>query len=208
MTVSWDDLTPTQRELAIPIRAAVKCGESVLLKGSPGSGKTMIARRLTLDLGPLLSSRSHIYSIYRLAGLPVPQQRPFRAPHRTCSTVGLIGSGQRMQPGECSLAHTGVLFLDELPEFPRACLDVVAIACRDKKVTYGGKPGTLHLVSLPTDFILVGAVNPCPCGRAMTYESSCQCSTDAIARYHDRYSMLEFDHEVLVHPVATADFIR
>jgi len=202
MTVSMNDLDPHLREVAKPALAAVRSGKSVLLKGTPGSGKTMIARRLAGALKvPVPGKQSHLVQvIWKMSGLTAPAllQRPFRAPHHTCSISGLVGSGKLMRPGELSLAHMGTLFLDELPEFSRAALEAVSWSYKHKQVRFAGSD--LYLVGLPADFILVGATNYCPCGWTGT-SRKCECLQAAIDHYHARYSMLEFDLEVDIPPL-------
>lgn len=189
---TWNELPEELREAAAPARAAVLKGQSVLLVGPPGVGKTMVARRLGSVLPPL-KTHSDVGAIYRMAGIPTQNllSRPFRAPHHTCSNVGMYGDGRAFRPGEMSLAHQGVLFLDEIAEFRKEVLFSVLCVQEDKIVTFGGEP-PVHLVSLPADFILVAAVNPCPCGWKGTTRK-CSCSEDSVARHHARYAMLKFD---------------
>ena len=142
-------------------------GHNVLMLGSPGSGKTMIARRLPTILPPLTPNESlettRIYSAMgRMpAGESLLTTRPFRSPHHTISDAGMVGGGTIPQPGEISMSHHGVLFLDELPEFNRRCLEVLRQPLEEGRVTISR---AVHSATFPADFILVAAMNPCPCG--------------------------------------------
>ena len=143
-------------------------GHNVLMLGSPGSGKTMIARRLPTILPPLTPNESlettRIYSAMgRMpAGESLLTTRPFRSPHHTISDAGMVGGGTIPQPGEISMSHHGVLFLDELPEFNRRCLEVLRQPLEEGRVTISR---AVHSATFPADFILVAAMNPCPCGQ-------------------------------------------
>ncbi len=171
------------------IEVAVSGGHNVLMIGSPGSGKTMLARRIPSILPPLSSEEAlEVTAIHSVAGVlkrSVVSGRPFRAPHHTVSDAGLIGGGTHPTPGEVSLAHRGVLFLDELPEFHRHVLEVLRQPLEDGFVTIARTAGTL---TFPADFMLVAAMNPCPCGFAGDPKRTCRCSEPAIRKYRDRIS--------------------
>ena len=156
-----------QDQVKRAIEVAAAGGHNALMVGSPGAGKTLIARALPSILPKLTLEEAlevtKIYSISDLLpkGMALVQQRPFRAPHHTISHAGLVGGGNIPHPGEISLAHRGVLFLDELPEFGQRILEVLRQPLEDKVVTISRASGTL---TFPADFMLIGAMNPCPCG--------------------------------------------
>lgn len=164
---------------------------NVLLIGSPGSGKSMAARRLPTILPPM--SREELLDstkIHSVAGLcneqhPLLQSRPFRSPHHTVSAVGLAGGGQTPRPGEISLAHNGVLFLDELPEFSKDALEVLRQPLEDHTVTITRAAATL---TYPCNFMLVCAMNPCRCGYFGHPTRECTCSASSVANYRARIS--------------------
>lgn len=164
---------------------------NLLMLGPPGSGKTMLAKRLPSIMPTLTAEESiettRIYSsLGRLpAGQPLMAIRPFRAPHHTISNAGLVGGGNPPSPGEISLAHHGVLFLDELPEFDRRTLEVMRQPLEDRVVTISR---ALRSTTFPANFMLVAALNPCPCGFRTDPRRNCSCSQPQIERYMSRIS--------------------
>ncbi len=164
---------------------------NMLMTGPPGSGKTLIARAIPGILPRLsLDEALDITRIYSVADMlpgdkPLVRQRPFRAPHHTISYAGLIGGGRFPKPGEISLAHRGVLFLDELPEFGQRMLEMLRQPLEDKIVSISRSAGSL---TYPANFTLIGAMNPCPCGYYGDPEKECTCSISAVQRYQKRIS--------------------
>jgi len=171
------------------LEVAAAGGHNVLLSGPPGSGKTMLARRLPGILPPLTVGESiEVTKVHSAAGEgdgALMLERPFRAPHHTVSTSGLAGGGSNPRPGEVSLAHHGVLFLDEFPEFSRATLEVLRQPLEDGHVTISRVAATL---SYPARVTLVCSMNPCPCGYAGDRRRACRCSAGQIERYRGRIS--------------------
>lgn len=175
------------------LEIAAAGGHNVLMVGPPGAGKTMLARRLPSILPPLTPQESlEVTKIYSIAGL-LPSssglitQRPYRSPHSSISAAGMVGGGTMPRPGEVTLSHHGVLFLDEMPEFSRSVLEVLRQPLEDGQVTISRVNATLQY---PARHMLVGALNPCPCGYYNTIDAQkrCTCSPTEIRRYRRRIS--------------------
>jgi magnesium chelatase family protein len=183
------------------LEVAAAGGHHLLMIGPPGCGKSMLARRLPGILPPLLPDEAiEASSIHSAAGLLASgrllERRPFRAPHHTISGVGLVGGGRGPRPGEITLAHHGVLFLDELPEFGRATLDVLRQPMEQGEVLINRENRTLRL---PARAMLVAAMNPCVCGKWGSEDRPCGCTPAMVARYRERVSgplMDRFDLQV------------
>lgn len=173
------------------LEIAAAGAHNVLMSGSPGSGKTMLSRAFMSILPPLNKQEAiELTKIYSIAGLldrakPLVTSRPFRSPHHSASSVGIIGGGSNPKPGEITLAHRGVLFLDEMVEFPRQTLEVLRQPLEDNIVTISRAQISIQY---PANFILIGAMNPCPCGFLGDSKKQCTCSEYQINKYRSRLS--------------------
>ena len=180
-----------QAEAKRALEIAAAGGHNVLLIGSPGAGKSMLAKRVTTILPQMTfeetieTTKIHSIAGTLREGAGLVTGRPFRSPHHTITRVGLVGGGSTPKPGEISLAHNGVLFLDELPEFSRATLEVLRQPLEDGVVSIARAAGTY---AYPADFMMIAAMNPCPCGFYNHPKKECSCTDAAVAKYLNRVS--------------------
>jgi magnesium chelatase family protein len=208
-TLDFKDVCGQQKvKRAMEIVAAG--GHNAIMVGSPGSGKTMLAKRLPgilpeLDLYEALET-TRVHSVAGTLTCPgLVAQRPFRSPHHTASDIALVGGGQHPQPGEISLAHNGILFLDELPEFKRSVLEVLRQPLEERQISISRANFT---ATYPANFILIAAMNPCPCGYYLHPGRNCTCSAKMIHNYRSRISgpfLDRVDLHIQMQPVAFSE---
>lgn len=199
-----------QQKAKKALEIAAAGGHNILMSGSPGSGKTLMAKCFASILPPLeLDEALELTKIYSVSGLlskdePLMTKRPYRPVHHTASAIGIIGGGQNPKPGEITLAHRGVLFLDEMVEFPRNVLETLRQPLEDGYVVISRAKNS---ITYPSKFMLVGAMNPCPCGFLGDVEKQCTCTDVQVQRYRSRLSgpLLDRIDMIIDVPRLTAD---
>jgi magnesium chelatase family protein len=187
-SIDFDDIVG-QDDVKRALMIAAAGNHNILLNGPPGMGKSMLAQSMSAILPPLTKKEAiEVTNMYSIAGLNSGQlitTRPFRSPHYTITQTGLIGGGNPPKPGEISLAHNGILFLDEFLEYPRHILETLRLPLEEKHITISRVTGSIRF---PANFTLVAATNPCPCGYALSTRKACTCPQQAIQRYQHKLS--------------------